>query len=70
MTLAISLIVTILNMYTGFRATDPEKVRLMRTLGATRRQILWMLVFPRQLPHPVFHAEGQRGPVVGGRHHG
>ena len=24
----------------------------------------------RQLPHPVFHAEGQRGPVVGGRHHG
>ena len=46
MTLAISLIVTILNMYTGFRATDTEKVRLMHTLGATRRQILWMLVFP------------------------
>lgn len=50
MTLAISLIVTILNMYTGFRATDPEKVRLMRTLGATRRQILWMLVFPANCP--------------------
>ena len=50
MTLSISLIVTILNMYTGFRATDPEKVRLMRTLGATRRQILWMLVFPANCP--------------------
>ena len=46
MTLAISLIVTILNMYQGFRATDPEKIRLMRTLGADRRQILYLLVFP------------------------
>ena len=50
MTLAISLNVTIQNMYTGFSATDPEKVRLMRTLGATRRQILWMLVFPANCP--------------------
>ncbi len=50
MTLAISLIVTILNMYTGFRTTDTEKVRLMHTLGATRRQILWMLVFPANCP--------------------
>lgn len=46
MTLAISLIVTILNMYEGFRATDSEKLRLMATLGASRRQILWLLVFP------------------------
>ena len=46
MTLAISLIVTILSMYTGFRTTDPEKLRLMRTLGADKRQILWLLVFP------------------------
>jgi NitT/TauT family transport system permease protein len=50
MTVAISLIVTILNMYQGFLATDPEKIRLMRTLGATRRQILWMLVFPANCP--------------------
>ena len=28
-TLAISLIVTILNMYEGFRATDAQKIRLM-----------------------------------------
>lgn len=50
MTLAISLIVTILSMYTGFRTTDPEKLRLMRTLGATKRQILWLLVFPANCP--------------------
>ena len=50
MTLAISLIVTILSMYQGFLSTDEEKLRLMRTLGASRRQILWMLVFPANLP--------------------
>ena len=50
MTLAISLIVTILNMYMGFLSTDSEKLRLMRSLGASRSQILWMLVFPANYP--------------------
>ncbi len=46
MTLAISIVVTILNMHVGFLSTDPQKIRLMRTLGANRHQILWLLVFP------------------------
>lgn len=46
MTLAISIIVTILDMHNGFLATDPEKIRLMRTLGASRPQILCKLVLP------------------------
>lgn len=46
MTLAISIIVTILNMHVGFLSTDPQKIRMMRTLGATRGQILCYLVFP------------------------
>lgn len=50
MTLAISLIVTILNMYVGFLSTDAEKIRLMRSLGARRSQVLWMLVFPANYP--------------------
>ncbi len=50
MTLAISLIVTILNMYIGFLSTDGEKLRLMRSLGASRSQILWLLVFPSNYP--------------------
>ncbi len=50
MTLAISLIVTILNMYVGFLSTDKEKLRLMRSLGATRGQMLWLLVFPANYP--------------------
>jgi len=46
MTLAISLIVTVLSMYQGFIGTDPEKLRLMKTLGATRWQTFRLLVLP------------------------
>ena len=46
MTLAISLIVTILDVHNGFTSTDPEKLRLMRTFGATKNQILFKLVLP------------------------
>lgn len=46
MTLAISLIVTILDMHNGFSETDVEKLRLMRTFGASRMQILFKLVLP------------------------
>ena len=46
MTLAISIVVTILNMHTGFVSTDEEKIRLMRSFGADKRQIMQMLVFP------------------------
>ena len=46
MTLAISLIVTVLDVYTGFLGTDPEKVKLMQTLGAKKSQILLKLVLP------------------------
>ena len=49
MTLAISLIVTILNVLNGFNRTDPEKVKLMRTLGASRLQIFTKLVLPANL---------------------
>ena len=46
MTVAISIIVTILNMHSAFLSTDGEKIRLLRTFGASRRQILRYLVFP------------------------
>ncbi len=46
MTLAISLIVTILSVYQGFISVEPEKLRLMQTLGASRWQMLRLLVLP------------------------
>ncbi len=49
MTLAISLIVTILEVHSGFLATDAQKVQLMKSLGANRFQILTRLVLPANL---------------------
>ena len=46
---AISLIVTVLEMLNGFLATDPEKIKMARTFGASRMQILQKIVFPSNL---------------------
>ena len=46
MTLAISLVVTILEVHNGFLSTDTGKLRLMQTMGASRWQILTKLVLP------------------------
>jgi NitT/TauT family transport system permease protein len=50
MSLAISLFVTILMIYNGFQATDPNKVKLAQTFGATRGQILAKVVLPGSVP--------------------
>ena len=50
MALFISLIVTIMSVYTGFSAVSEGSVRLMRTLGATRGQIFRMVVLPANVP--------------------
>ena len=50
MTLAISLVVTILEVHNGFRSTDTGKLRLLQSLGATRGQILVKLVLPANFP--------------------
>jgi len=50
MTLAISLIVTILEVHNGFLAVDRGKLNLMKTLGASRAQTLLKLVLPANLP--------------------
>ena len=46
MALAISLIVTVLEMLAGFRATNPESIKMARTFGATKRQVFTKIVFP------------------------
>ncbi len=40
----------IINIYTGFREIDPEKVRLIRMLGGSRLDILTKLILPGSLP--------------------
>ena len=50
MTLAISLIVTILEVLGGFLAVDEEKIKLVQTFGGTKYQVLTKVVLPSSYP--------------------
>jgi NitT/TauT family transport system permease protein len=50
MSLAISLFVTVLMIYNGFQGTDPNKIKLAQTFGASKAQILAKVVLPGSVP--------------------
>ncbi len=50
-TVLIGLIVAILNMLGGFMSTDENKLLLLRSMGASKWQILIKLVIPSSLPN-------------------
>lgn len=50
MSLAISLFVTVLMIYSGFQGTDPNKIKLAQTFGASKMQILTKVVLPGSVP--------------------
>ena len=49
MALAISLIVTILEILNGFMNTDSEKIKMARTFGANKYKILTKIVIPANI---------------------
>jgi NitT/TauT family transport system permease protein len=48
--LAISVFITILMIYSGFHGIDPNKIKLAQTFGATKGQILTKVVLPGSIP--------------------
>ena len=46
----ISIIVTIITVLSGFKAVDNDKVRLLKTFGASKFQVLTNLVIPATIP--------------------
>lgn len=50
MALAISLIVTILEVLSGFLHTDEEKIKMAKTFNASKLQILTKIVIPSNIP--------------------
>jgi NitT/TauT family transport system permease protein len=50
MSLAISLFVTVLMIYSGFQGIDPNKIKLAQTFGASKAQILRKVVLPGSVP--------------------
>lgn len=50
MALLISVIVTVLAVYTGFSQVDKDKIKLLKTFGATKPQILQKVILPASVP--------------------
>jgi len=50
MALLVSVVVTILGVYAGFTQVDPDRIKLLKTFGATKRQILQKAVLPGSIP--------------------
>ena len=48
--ISISLFVTILSVYSAFRQTDPEKLIVVRSFGASKWQQFRKVVFPQAVP--------------------
>lgn len=50
MTILICIIVTVISVLSAFMAVDEGKILLMRSMGATRLQILFKLILPANVP--------------------
>ena len=53
MTLAISLIVTILEVLNGFLAVDKEKIKLVQIFGGSKYQVLTKVLLPASVPNII-----------------
>lgn len=53
MALAISLVVTILEMLNGFNSTDENQIKMAQTFGATKFQTFTKIVFPSNIPNLI-----------------
>lgn len=49
-TLLISIVVTIINILNGFKEVDSDKITLLKTFGASKKQILYNLIMPASVP--------------------
>ncbi|HJC23064.1 MAG TPA: ABC transporter permease [Candidatus Eisenbergiella merdavium] len=48
--MSVALFGAIISLYTGFRQVDEEKIRLIYTLGGSRRDALFRVVLPGSIP--------------------
>ena len=48
--ISVALFGAIINLYTGFLQVDPEKLKLIRTLGGSRRDTFFKVVLPASIP--------------------
>lgn len=53
MALLLSIVVTILNVYQAFKSCDEDKIKLLKTFGATKLQVLRKVVLPSSIPEMI-----------------
>jgi len=51
--ISVALFGSIINLYSGFRETDPDKILLVQTLGGDRIDILTKVVIPSAIPNII-----------------
>ncbi|MBU3189860.1 ABC transporter permease [Clostridium bowmanii] len=51
--LLISIVVTIISILSGFREVDEDKIKLLKTFGASKLQILINLIIPASIPNLI-----------------
>ena len=52
--MSVAVFGSIISMYTAFRDTDEEKIKLIYTLGGSRLQVLKDVVIPSSLPSLIY----------------
>ena len=48
--MSVAIFGSVLSLYTTFQSVDPEKIKLIYTLGGTKRHVLYKVVLPSSLP--------------------
>lgn len=49
----LSIVITVMNVYTSFKEVDENSIKMLETFGASKFQILIKLVFPASIPSIV-----------------
>ena len=48
--ISVAVFGAIMNLYTGFCETDPDKLKLIKTLGGTKKDALFKVILPGSVP--------------------
>lgn len=44
---------SIITLYTNFKSVEADKIKLIRTLGGTKKDVLWKVVLPSNIPEII-----------------
>ena len=48
--ISIAVFGSVLTLHNGFREMDPDKIRLIYSLGGTQKDVLWKILLPGSVP--------------------